>query len=257
MSPGPWTPLPPSGSGDLRVSRPRCAAIILGFLLAIPTPARAQAARDRGIYPDLDHRLEALLSSSPPVDAAWYSGAGDRDRDGIPDPLDVLRGGLKVTLAAAPYIGGYRRLGFPGGDVPRDEGVCTDVVVRAVRNAGLDLQLEVARDIRRAPRAYPMVKRPDRNIDHRRVKTLLPYFVRNWRAHGAALADPADPLRPGDVIFMDTFAARPGPDHIGLISSRVGPSGLPLVINSWTHGYVTSEMDLLPSVPVTHRFRIP
>jgi len=182
---------------------------------------------------------------------------GDQDRDGIPDPLDLLLGGYKNSLNAAVYSGGYQQLDFPGGDVPRDTGVCTDVIVRALRNAGLDLQAEVQREIRRAPRAFPMVARPNPNIDHRRVKTVLPYFERRWDQRRAALDDAADPLRPGDVVFMDTFSGRPGPDHVGILSDRLAPSGMPLVINSWTDGFRTSEMDLLGSVPVTHRFRFP
>jgi uncharacterized protein YijF (DUF1287 family) len=55
---------------------------------------------------------------------------------------------------------------------------------------------------------------------------------------------------------MDTFPSRSGPDHIGIVSDRRGPSGHPLIINNWTDGHVTSEMDLLGFVPVTHRFRI-
>ena len=62
---------------------------------------------------------------------------------------------------------------------------------------------------------------------------------------------------PGDIILMDTFPSRPGPDHIGIISDTIGPSGLPLVINNWTNGTVTSEMDLLSFVPVLYRFRLP
>jgi uncharacterized protein YijF (DUF1287 family) len=182
---------------------------------------------------------------------------GDDDGDGIPDPLDVLLGGYKNSLNAAVYSGGYMLIDFPGGDVPRDMGVCTDVIVRALRNAGLDLQAEVQREIRRAPRAFPMVKRPNGHIDHRRVKTVLPYFERRWDRRRGALDDPEDPLRPGDVIFMDTFPGKPGPDHVGILSDRRGPSGMPLVINSWTDGFRTSEMDLLPSIPVTHRFRYP
>jgi uncharacterized protein YijF (DUF1287 family) len=189
--------------------------------------------------------------------AAGQAPPGDADGDGIPDPLDLLLGGHKNRLNAAPYTGGYTLIDYPGGDVPRDTGVCTDVIVRAARNAGLDLQVEVQREIRAAPRAFPMVKRPNANIDHRRVKTLLPYFERRWDRRRAALDDPADPLRPGDVVFMDTFASRPGPDHIGVVSDRRGPSGMPLVINSWTDGFRASEMDLLPVVPVTHRFRFP
>ena len=161
----------------------------------------------------------------------------DRDGDGLADPLDIK---------------------FPMGDVPREMGVCTDVVIRAVRNAGLDLQQALHDDIKRAKRAYPMVKgRPNPHIDQRRVKTILPYFVRHWETHTIALDDPRDPLRPGDIVFMDTFPSKAGPDHIGIVSDTLGESGHPLIINNWTVGTVTAEMDLLGFVPLTHRFQLP
>lgn len=182
----------------------------------------------------------------------------DRDGDGIPDPLDVLIGAKKTVLNADAYTEGYVAMKYPMGDVPRTMGVCTDVVIRAVRNAGIDLQQALHEDIRRAPRAYPMIKgRGNPQIDQRRVATLLPYFARHWERHTAALDDARDPLRPGDVVFMDTFPARAGPDHIGILSDTIGPSGMPLVINNWTTGTVTAEMDLLGWVPVLHRFRLP
>ncbi len=132
------------------------------------------------------------------------------------------------------------------------------MIIRAVRNAGIDLQKELHEDIRRAKRPYPMIKGGgNAHIDQRRVATLLPYFTRHWEKHTAKLDDAADPLRPGDVIFMDTFPSRSGPDHIGIISDTIGGSGMPLVINNWTNGTVTAEMDLLPMVPVLHRFRLP
>ena len=182
---------------------------------------------------------------------------GDRDGDGIPDPLDVLIGAKKLLLNGATYTEGYKPIPFPRGDVPREVGVCTDVLVRALRNAGLDLQGELYDDIGRAPRAYPMVKKRNPSIDHRRVKTLLPFFRRHFEPHTPAQGDRNDPYRPGDVLFMDTFPSRPGPDHVGIVSDTLGPSGLPLVINNWTTGAKDQEMDLLTFVPVTERFRIP
>ena len=148
---------------------------------------------------------------------------------------------------------------YPGGDVPRTIGVCTDVIIRSVRNAGLDLQKELHEDItkRRRRRIRWSKGIGDANIDQRRVGTLLPYFKRHWEQHTAKLDDPNDPLRPGDIILMDTFPSRSGPDHIGIISDRVDDQGLPLVINNWTDGTVTSEMDLLTFVPVLYRFRLP
>lgn len=191
------------------------------------------------------------------LEAGQAPPPGDADKDGIPDPLDVLIGGKKVVIDAAPYGGGYMQIDFPNGDIPRDQGVCTDVIIRAGRNAGFDLQSALQRDIRSARGSYSMVKRPNASIDHRRVKTILPFFLRHWDRRKVELGAADDPLRPGDVVFFDTFASKPGPDHIGIVSDTIGPSGLPMVINSWTDGFRTSEMDLLSFVPVTHRFRFP
>jgi uncharacterized protein YijF (DUF1287 family) len=182
----------------------------------------------------------------------------DLDGDGIPDPLDVLIGAKKTVLNGDAYTEGYVDIPYPMGDVPRTMGVCTDVIIRAVRNAGLDLQQALHKDIAKSPRSYPMVKgKGNPDIDQRRVATLLPYFKRHWSQRSARLDDPDDPLRPGDIIFMDTFPSRSGPDHIGILSDHVDEQGLPLVINNWTNGTVTAEMDLLTFVPVLYRFRLP
>ncbi|MBS1122477.1 MAG: NADH:ubiquinone oxidoreductase [Deltaproteobacteria bacterium] len=184
--------------------------------------------------------------------------AHDHDGDGIPDPLDVLIGAKKTVLNADAYTEGYMDMKYPMGDVPRGVGVCTDVIIRAVRNAGIDLQQELHDDLGRARAAYPMIKgRGNPQIDQRRVLSLLPYFTRHWQARTARLDDAGDPLRPGDVVFMDTFPSKSGPDHIGIVSDTIGESGLPMIINNWTNGTVTAEMDLLAFVPVLYRFRLP
>jgi len=243
---------------------------------------------DKGIFPDLDAKVRVSLPSwtgsarlvvadgskggrfvlaaggvagfAPPdarADATVPDlGGNDADGDGIPDALDILLGATKTALDAAPYGSPYRKIAYPGGDVPRTEGVCTDVIIRAMRNAGLDLQKLVHEDIPRARASYPMVKTPNANIDHRRVKTIRPWFGRHWVARSTdPKRDPEDWL-PGDVVFMDTLP-QAGPDHIGIVSGELGKSGLPLIINAWTDGYRTTHMDLLPFVPVTHRYRVP
>jgi uncharacterized protein YijF (DUF1287 family) len=207
-----------------------------------------------------DHaELKPLLTAERTKQAA---PARDRDKDGIPDPLDILVGAKKTVLNADAYTAeaqGYITLKYPGGDVDRSMGVCTDVIIRSVRNAGLDLQKELHEDIlKRGKKAFPMIRKAaDASIDQRRVGTLLPYFKKHWEEHTAKLDDPNDPLRPGDIILMDTFPSRSGPDHIGIISDQLDDEGLPLVINNWTNGTVTSEMDLLSFVPVLYRFRLP
>ena len=95
------------------------------------------------------------------------------------DRLDLVRGMKKLLLNKAAYHEAYRGLAYPGGDVPRTEGVCTDTIVRSLRNAGIDLQRAVHDDLVAARKAYPMVDEVDPNINHRRVKTLIVWFRRH------------------------------------------------------------------------------
>ncbi|MDY0000645.1 MAG: DUF1287 domain-containing protein [Polyangia bacterium] len=180
----------------------------------------------------------------------------DRDADGIPDGPDALLGAHKAALNGARYHESYLRLPFPGGDVPAGIGVCTDVVVRALRNAGIDLQVELNRHIKARPRLYPWIDRPDPNIDHRRVRNLLVWFKAHARSVGASAGNERRrALLPGDIVFLDTLP-RPGPDHLGIVSDTLGPGGWPLIVNNWTVGFRTQAMDLLPGVPITHHFRL-
>ena len=182
-------------------------------------------------------------------------GDSDIDGDGIPNQVDILLGAKKAVINGADYQGGYQSLEYPGGDVPRTEGVCTDVIVRTLRNAGIDLQKRLHEDIEGHGEAYPMVETPDPNIDQRRVRTILPYFERHWESLSTDPDAEGDRWLPGDLVFMNTMHDE-RPDHVGIISDRKGESGHPLVINNWTNGYETSAMDLLGGVPVTHRFRL-
>jgi uncharacterized protein YijF (DUF1287 family) len=205
-------------------------------------PARAEDAEE----------LAAIVGPAPRIVSGAPSRAEDRDGDGIVDRLDILIGAKKLLFNHAKYIERYVSIPYPNGDVPRSEGVCSDTVIRALRNAGIDLQREVHEDILRAPKAYPMVEKIDASINHRRVRTLLPWFVRHF-----VTLPKGERFLPGDVVFFDTFPSREGPDHLGVVSDRAEKSGLPLVINNWTDGAVDAEMDLLSWVPVTHHFRAP
>ena len=133
--------------------------------------------------------------------------------------------GLALARAAEAQVGktltydsSYRRLSYPGGDVPPDRGVCSDVVVRALRELGVDLQVALHEDMRRAFRAYPGhwgLRAPDRNIDHRRVPNLMKYFQRA----GKALPGTAR-FEPGDIV---AWRLPGGLHHIGVVSSKRAP----------------------------------
>lgn len=200
---------------------------------------------DRGIWPELNDRVEIHLPAN------FEPGKKDLDGDRIPNRVDVLRGARKTELNGAAYDGRYMRIPSRWGDVPRTIGVCTDVVVRSLRNAGLDLQSAVQRDYRRHPKRYPRIQSPNANIDHRRVKNLAPWFKHHW----TPLPTDAN-FMPGDVVLMDTLP-QAGPDHIGVVSDGTGPSGKALIINNWTYGSTTTSMDLLSFVTVTGHYRWP
>jgi len=164
--------------------------------------------------------------------------------------INAARSQIGVTLI---YDGSYQRLEFPNGDVPRQRGVCTDVVIRALRDAhGLDLQAKVNADMKAHFSSYPKIwglSRPDSNIDHRRVPNLITYFKR----HGAAapMTDKPQDYLPGDIV---TWMLRPGTPHVGIVSDKVDPqSGNPLIIHNI--GWGTRENDILFAYDMTGHFR--
>ncbi len=148
------------------------------------------------------------------------------------------------------YDAAYERIAFPGGDVPLERGVCTDVVVRAYRGIGVDLQALVNRDMRAAFGAYPKLwglSRPDSNIDHRRVQNLAVYFKR----HGKELpvSKEARDYKPGDIV---TWRLPDGRPHIGLVSERQS-GGRPLIVHNIGEG--AQIEDTLFEFTVTGHYR--
>lgn len=137
-----------------------------------------------------------------------------------PQAAEVVAGAAAQIGKTLFYDGSYRKLDYPGGDVPLLTGVCTDVVVRAFRHAGVDLQVEVHKDMRRAFKKYPRLwglKGTDRNIDHRRVPNLRAFFKRRGKSLPVT-KNPAD-YQPGDVV---SWRLDNGLPHIGIVSDRRG-----------------------------------
>lgn len=145
------------------------------------------------------------------------------------DFLDALAGAA-VVRAAEPvtYDPAYVDIPYPGGDVAPDRGVCTDLVVRAYRDVGVDLQSDVHVDMSAHFDEYPDIwaaEAADSNIDHRRVPNLMVLFAR----HGQVLPitdEPGD-YKPGDIV---TWRMGRGMTHIGIVTKRRAPgTGRPLV----------------------------
>ncbi len=135
------------------------------------------------------------------------------------DPLAARRTRAALAEAAAAQVGvtvfydpAYVGLAYPNGDVPLDRGVCADVVIRALRQIGVDLQVEVHQDMKAHFDAYPRMwglRRTDRNIDHRRVPNLMKYFERRGKR-----LPPNAAYEPGDIV---AWRLPRGLHHIGVV----------------------------------------
>jgi uncharacterized protein YijF (DUF1287 family) len=162
----------------------------------------------------------------------------------------VTRAREEVSRAVA-YDPSWYPIAYPNGDVSPSIGVCTDVVIRGYRAAGIDLQRLVHEDVLRAPSAYePWVKKPDATIDHRRVGPLLTYL----RRHARSLAKDGE-WAAGDVVVI-SFTACPacGPQHVGVVSDKLGPRGIPLLIHNM--GPTPREDDTLDAWTHLGHFRV-
>lgn len=166
----------------------------------------------------------------------------------------VVDAAMEQTRHAVTYDPAYTRIPYPGGDVAANRGVCTDVVIRAYRAAGIDLQKEVHEDMRRAFAAYPRIwglSKPDTNIDHRRVPNLMTFF----RRKGAALPVSRDPsaYRPGDLV---TWTLTSGVPHIGIVVDAKSSDGRRhLIVHNIGAG--PQLEDVLFAWNVTGHFRFP
>jgi uncharacterized protein YijF (DUF1287 family) len=172
------------------------------------------------------------------------------------DPLSDVLARARIEVArGVEYDSSYVRLSYPNGDLSPNKGVCTDVVIRALRAIGYDLQSRVQQDIAAAPDAYSAwVRTPDSNIDHRRVGPLQVYFSR----HAKTIALRDDDYRAGDVVVISFGCKQAGagcyPHHIGIVSDKKGSRGLPLLIHNV--GPTPSEDDSLDAWTRIAHFRI-
>lgn len=160
----------------------------------------------------------------------------------------AARSQVGVTVGYDPA---YRKLAYPNGDVPIETGVCCDVVIRALRKQGVDLQRLVHEDMKANFARYPKnwgLKRPDPNIDHRRVPNLTCYFIRQGWA--LTVSTNAAVYLPGHIVTWDLGN---GLSHIGILSDQRTANGTPLIIHNIGQG--AREEDILFRFRITGHFR--
>jgi uncharacterized protein YijF (DUF1287 family) len=163
----------------------------------------------------------------------------------------LIDAAIEQTRHRVTYDGSYRRIAYPGGDVPAHIGVCTDVVIRAYRAIGIDLQQRVHEDMRAAFGVYPKhwgLRKPDSNIDHRRVPNLQTYFHR--RDAKLAVTSNAADYQPGDLV---TWMLPGNLPHIGIVSDRRTAAGVPLIVHNIGQG--PKVEDMLFAYPITGHYR--
>ena len=164
---------------------------------------------NRVVYYAKDFGIEVLKSKN------------DEDGDGIDDYTDILEG-AKLEAERKPR---YKSEYYVGGYPPDDEGVCTDVIWRALKNAGYSLKEMVDEDIKNNVEKYPRVEgKPDPNIDFRRVPNLKVYFERNQISLTTNL-NKIEEWQPGDIVAF-------GKSHIGIISDKRNKQGIPFLLHN-------------------------
>lgn len=166
----------------------------------------------------------------------------DFDADGIEDYADLLAGAKKDAQKRPRYRSAYYQGGYP----PENEGVCTDLVWRAFKEAGYSLRLMVDSDVRNRPEAYPNIEKSDANIDFRRV-TNLRIFLDAYAQPLTTDIEAISEWQAGDIVVFGNNK------HIGIVSDRRNAKGQPYILHNG--GQYQREEDYLPRASVTAHYR--
>ena len=181
-------------------SRSIITLVVLALMLALAEACQHRVAKARTPPPDLTEVRPLPAGSSPQLKL-------------------LIDGAIEQIGQTTGYDPSYQKIDYPNGDLPLETGVCSDVVVRAFRKAGIDLQQEIHEDMTSDFGAYPTrwgLSKPDPNIDHRRVPNLMTYFSRQGK--GLSTGESSADFLPGDVVTWD----------LGLGTGHVG-----IVVNTW------------------------
>lgn len=164
-----------------------------------------------------------------------------------PQPMDdfykrLSNAAISIINPKIKYDSSYTRIAYPNGDVDEDKGVCTDVLIRAYRVLGIDLQKEVHEDMKANFSIYPSrrlwgLTAPDKNIDHRRVPNLQTFFTRKGEV--LPISTKKEDYLPGDIVTWDLGR---GVAHIGIVVPQKSFLGTPLIVHNYGGGQVCENI---------------
>ncbi|HZK25825.1 MAG TPA: DUF1287 domain-containing protein [Oscillospiraceae bacterium] len=167
---------------------------------------------------------------------------------------NILLGARAEAKKRVRYNAAYAVIAYPGGDISQTQGACTDVVIRALRNADIDLQVLIHQDMQANFALYPQdygLDAPDPNIDHRRVRNQMVFFSRFGQELPLTVADQLETWQWGDIV---SWRCADGQLHTGIVSDRTNRQGIPLVIHN---NSVTKEEDCLQRWDIIGHYRYP
>ena len=155
---------------------------------------------------------------------------------------------IEITKTNVVYTPNYVGIDYPMGDVPGNTGVCTDVIIRAYRIMGIDLQKELHEDIKQNSGSYPNIDRADHNIDHRRVPNLSLFFTQYGEEF--EVKNTASDYKAGDIVYWKLGGTT---DHIGIVTHLKNKNGIPLIVHNICCGQ--NLEDCLFDYPIYKHFR--
>jgi uncharacterized protein len=200
----------------------------------------------------LSSLLMVTVGCTQPKTPSFLSTAPIETQVASPKLKQVLQAAMAQTKYTRGYDPAYVAIAYPGGDVPRESGVCTDVVIRAFRAIGVDLQQDVHEDMKHNFAAYPQdwgLNGTDTNIDHRRVPNLMKFFERQGKA--IAITNRKEDYLPGDVV---TWNLGEGQEHIGIVTQfKSAQTGQFLIVHNIGAG--ARLEDIVLNWPVIGHYR--
>lgn len=224
-----------------------CFILIITFLLVMDIAFKGMIYTGSiYILKEIKFKAEERFASKSPVE--------QKNIDELTTQDLILLGARKEVENGTRYDASYAAMAYPGGDVASDIGACTDVVIRALRNAGIDLQQLIHEDMKDNFDLYPKrwgLTKPDPNIDHRRVHNQIVFLERHGTVLNTEVRGHLDEWQWGDIVY---WRFPDGSLHTGIISDRTTREGIPLVIHNTS---VAKEENCLFRWEIIGHYRYP